>query len=119
MLHGQADLVAYLAAAHHGKVRLSIRSLPHEKRPDNPDARFARGVWDGDLIQQADLGGGVMVPATPIDLSFMDLGEGPRGASWLARMLALRDREDLGPFRLAFLEALVRVADWRASGGLS
>lgn len=119
LLHGQDDLVAYLAAAHHGKVRLSIRSLPHEKRPENPDVRFARGVWEGDLIQQADLGGGVVVPATPIDLSFMELGEGPRGASWLARMLALRGREDLGPFRLAFLEALVRVADWRASGGLS
>ena len=95
-----------------GGLRISIS-------PPASHARFARGVWDGDLIQQADLGGGVMVPATPIDLSFMDLGEGPRGASWLARMLALRDREDLGPFRLAFLEALVRVADWRASGGLS
>lgn len=119
LMHGQDDLVAYLAAAHHGKVRLSIRSLAHEKHPENPGLRFARGVWEGDLIQQADLGGGVVVSATRIDLSFMELGEGPRGASWLARMLALRDREDLGAFRLAFLEALVRVADWRASGGLS
>ncbi len=30
-------------------------------------------------------------------------------------MLALRDGPDLGPFRLAYLEALVRIADWRAS----
>ncbi len=119
LMHDQDDLVAYLAAAHHGKVRLSIRSLPHEKRPETTDVRFARGVCEGDLIPEADLGGGVVVPATPVDLSFMELGEGPRGASWLARMLALRDRPDLGPFRLAFLEALVRVADWRASGGLS
>jgi CRISPR-associated endonuclease/helicase Cas3 len=29
----------------------------------------------------------------------------------------LRDREDLGPFRLAFCEAAVRSADWRASAG--
>jgi CRISPR-associated endonuclease/helicase Cas3 len=119
LMHGQDDLVAYLAAAHHGKVRLSIRSLPHEKRPENPAVRFARGVWEGDLIPGADLGGGVVVPLTPIDLSFMELGEGPRGASWLARTLALRDNPDLGPFRLAFLEALVITADWRASGGLS
>jgi len=31
-------------------------------------------------------------------------------------MLDLRDRPDLGPFRLAFLEALVKAADERASG---
>lgn len=37
------------------------------------------------------------------------------GDSWSARMLGLRDRPDLGVFRLGFLEALVRVADWRAS----
>jgi CRISPR-associated endonuclease/helicase Cas3 len=116
LMHGQDDLVAYLAAAHHGRVRLSIRSLPHERRPENPDARFARGIWEGDVIPEADLGGGVVVPATRVDLSFMELGEGKRGPSWLARMLALRDREDLGPFRLAFLETLVRAADWRASG---
>lgn len=115
LMHGQEDLVAYLAAAHHGKVRLSIRSLPNEDRPPGADTRFARGVWDGDLIPEAELGGGVVVPATAVDLSYMELGEGPRGLSWFARMLALRDRADLGPFRLAFLEALVRAADWLAS----
>jgi CRISPR-associated endonuclease/helicase Cas3 len=41
----------------------------------------------------------------------MQLGEG----SWLERMLALRDDPALGPFRLAFLEAAVRIADWLAS----
>jgi CRISPR-associated endonuclease/helicase Cas3 len=35
--------------------------------------------------------------------------------SWLETTLALRDDPALGPFRLAQLEALVRVADWRAS----
>jgi CRISPR-associated endonuclease/helicase Cas3 len=47
----------------------------------------------------------------------MDLGDGPRGPSWTARVLALRDRPDLGIFRLAFLEALLKAADERASGG--
>lgn len=118
LMHGQSDLVAYLAAAHHGKVRLSIRSLPQERRPEEPSRRFARGIWDGDRIPEIDLGGGVIVPPTAIDLSFMELGDGPRGPSWLGRMLALRDHPDLGPFRLALLEALVKAADERASGGL-
>ena len=120
LMHGQEDLVAYLAASHHGKVRLSIRSLPTETNPPEPGRRFARGIWDSELIPDAgtdvDLGGGVNMPATAIDLSFMELGDGPRGPSWLARTLAQRDRPDLGPFRLALLEALLKAADERASG---
>lgn len=110
---GLPDLAAYLAASHHGKVRLSIRSLPHERHPDDPQRRFARGLWDGDELPAADLGGGLEIPATKLDLSFMELGEGPRGPSWLGRTIVLRD--ELGSFRLAYLEALMRVADWRAS----
>jgi len=112
---GLPDLSAYLAAAHHGKVRLSIRSLPNEK-PDT-DKRFARGLFDGDQLPETNLGGGVVMPQTDIDLSYMEMGEGPRGDSWVARALSLRDSPDLGPFRLAFLETLLRVADWRASKG--
>jgi len=115
--HELPDLAAYLAAAHHGKVRLSIRSLPHETRPEDDTRRFARGVWDGDVLPEFDLENGVTIPTSRLDLSYMELGEDPRsGPSWLARMLALRDAPDLGPFRLAFLEALIRIADWRASG---
>jgi CRISPR-associated endonuclease/helicase Cas3 len=115
LMHGEPDLIAYLAAAHHGKVRMTIRSLPGEAAPRETGRRFARGVWDGDSIPELDLGGGVVVPASALDLSLMDLGEGPRGPSWLARVLALR--EELGPFRLAFLEALVKAADERVSRG--
>jgi CRISPR-associated endonuclease/helicase Cas3 len=35
--------------------------------------------------------------------------------SWTRTALRLRDH--YGPFRLAYLETLVRVADWRASAG--
>ena len=30
-------------------------------------------------------------------------------------MTALRDKTGLGPFRLALLESVLRIADWRAS----
>ncbi|NWG12452.1 MAG: CRISPR-associated endonuclease Cas3'' [Acidobacteria bacterium] len=119
LAHGECDLAAYLVASHHGKVRLSIRSLPHEARPpDDPQRRFARGIWEGDVLPEVDLGDGVSVPQTTLSLSYMELGEDPQaGPSWLARMVALRDSEEFGPFRLALLEALIRIADWRASEG--
>jgi len=111
------DLVAYLVAAHHGKVRLSIRSLPDELRPDG-NRRFARGVWDDDELPKTDLGGSVIAPAVKLSLEPMELGlcgqEPFVGLpSWAERMIRLRDL--LGPFRLAYLEAILRAADWRAS----
>lgn len=105
------DLVAYLVAAHHGKVRLSLRSLPGETEPQDPGRLFARGVWDGDVLPAFELPDGRRFEGVTLDLSLMRLGEG----SWLERMLVLRDAKHLGPFRLALLETIVRVADWRAS----
>ncbi|MEX1028246.1 MAG: CRISPR-associated helicase Cas3' [Candidatus Paceibacterota bacterium] len=108
------NLVAYLIASHHGKVRLSIRSMPNEPRPTDSDVKFARGVWEGDEVPAVDLGNGQSSSEFKIVLDLMRLGESPRqGPSWLARMLALRD--EYGPFRLAYLETLLRVSDWRAS----
>jgi len=114
--NGKSDLTAYLAAAHHGKVRMSIRSMPGEYKPLN-GGRFARGVWEGDIIPDTDLGDDVKISSSTIDLSYMELGDGDRGPSWLSRMIALRDRPDLGPFRLAYLEALIKASDERASRG--
>lgn len=108
------DLIAYLIAAHHGKVRLSIRGMPNEKRPTEPTQRFARGLWDGDELPEVEIGNGEVSRACPIDLRLMELGEDEDGnPSWLARTLALR--EQYGPFRLAYLETLLRVCDWRGS----
>ena len=103
-----ADLVAYLIAAHHGKIRMSIRSLDKEKRPREPDRLFARGIWDGDILSKVE---GILDQDLPLDLSIMQMGEG----SWLERMTGLRDNEALGPLRLAFMESVLRIADWRAS----
>jgi CRISPR-associated endonuclease/helicase Cas3 len=50
-----------------------------------------------------------------LNLDVMELGlKAAYGRSWSERMQALRDR--WGPFKLAYLETLVRAADWRASG---
>jgi CRISPR-associated endonuclease/helicase Cas3 len=110
------DLVAYLVAAHHGKVRLSIRSMPSEKRPKDPQMLFARGIYHNDHLAETDLGAGVIAPGVDLDLSCMRAGLDESGnPSWSERMLALRDHSAWGPFRLAYLEAVLRAADRRAS----
>lgn len=111
----QADLVAYIIAAHHGKVRLSIRSLPGEQPPEDwpADALMARGIVDGDPLPAVEMEG-VRMPETMLKLDLMRMGSDDHGRpSWLARMIALRD--ELGPFALAYLETLLRSADMRAS----
>ena len=126
------SLVAYLIASHHGKVRLSIRSMPGEKAPvpaasiasddesttEAPvsgDLLFARGIWHGDPLpfdrtKKLHLDG---FPAEPItlDLSCMQMGENAGQPSWTSRILALRDTPQTGIFRLAWLETLLRSAD--------
>lgn len=109
---GRSDLGAFIIAAHHGKVRLSLRARPTEKAAPER-RRFCNGVWDGDILPVTDLGDGVSTKETRLSLTLMELGGGGEGPSWADRMLRLLD--ELGPFRLAWLEMLVRVADWRAS----
>lgn len=108
----QRDLVAYLIAAHHGRVRLGLRALPSEHEPPEPERLFARGVWAGDRLPPLVFDG-VRLPEATLRLDLMQLGDGPQGPSWTARTRRLLEMH--GPFRLAWLEALVRIADWRAS----
>jgi CRISPR-associated endonuclease/helicase Cas3 len=132
----EPDLVAYLAAAHHGKVRVRAAPMPGEADHDPPRIL---GVEDGDELPAVRLPGGARTPALTLDTRALGYpapgtrmpdagggagagggggaggGAGDDAGSWTARVLALRDRPDLGPFRLAYLEALVRIADWRAS----
>ncbi len=119
------DLLLYLVAAHHGKVRISLRSSPDDARTDVPDPcppekRQARGVRDNDTLTACKLpdetGQDMEAPQVTLSLDPMELGLSVRyGPSWRERMQGLLER--LGPFRLGYLEALLRIADWRASRG--
>jgi CRISPR-associated endonuclease/helicase Cas3 len=100
----EPDLVTYLVAAHHGKVRVTIRG-----QPDEPPG-ITLGVQDGSCTIAFAINGRT-IPS--VNLSLRPTTHGVD--SLTSRALALRDRADLGPFRLAFCEALVRAADWQAS----
>ncbi|MGQ0842086.1 type I-G CRISPR-associated helicase/endonuclease Cas3g [Actinokineospora sp.] len=101
----EPDLVTYLALAHHGKVRLTVRG-----RSGEPFGTTL-GVREGESTLPFEFSDGTTVAARPLSLLATRHGEN----SLTAKALRLRDRTDLGPFRVAFAEALVRAADWRAS----
>jgi CRISPR-associated endonuclease/helicase Cas3 len=100
--HADDDLAAFLILAHHGKVRL----LPE---PWDDDPVDLCGVRDDDAIAAAALPGASEPMA--LDLKIVLPSRAHRG--WQGRVRRLLDQH--GPFLLAYLEGLVRVADWRAS----
>jgi len=118
------DLVLYLVAAHHGKVRMSLRTAPEDAKCEVPDPcpadrRQARGVRDGDLLPACKIpgndpsGDAVEAPEVTLCLDPMELGLSHRyGSSWRERTERLL--ASYGPFRLAYLESLLRAADCRA-----
>ncbi len=108
---GEGDLAAYVAAAHHGRIRVVVRSMPGERIGGQ---ERVRGIEEGERLPACSLGANVHAPETAILLESAKLGRTPDGAgSWTDRVLRLRDA--LGPFRLAYLEMLLRVADETAS----
>ncbi len=115
------NLVAWLIVTHHGKIRLSLRAMPGESVPTDEEKHaqserlYARGVWDGDdLTPPTDRRIGLQgVPEIfpPLDLSLMRMGGSEDSPSWTSRGISLRDSPELGMFRLAWLEAVLRAAD--------
>jgi CRISPR-associated endonuclease/helicase Cas3 len=107
------DLLLYLVAAHHGKVRARLAAAPADQ--DHPVTKSGermpiRGVMDKDRVPGAPLG----LPDAILSLDPASVGFSPKtGASWTERVLGLLQK--FGPFRLAYLETLLRAADCRAS----
>jgi CRISPR-associated endonuclease/helicase Cas3 len=96
---GEDALISYLLMSHHGKVRFRFAPFPWQ----DPEAPL-HGVIDGEVLPAVE---GVS-PATSLPYPPKGLGK-----SWASLCQGLRRSH--GPFRLAWLEALVREADGRAS----
>lgn len=98
-------LVDYLVGAHHGVLRVT----PRDPVSDGRDGASLLGVVHREWLPGIDLGE-LSLPGVPADLSVFAGG----GDSW---GLAVADLlEEFGPFRLAYLETVVRMSDWLASG---
>lgn len=100
------DLVAYLIMCHHGKIRL----LPEPW--DEHHMNDANGVRPADRVSAAGMKG-LTASAEPVPCDPVKLLGSKDSPSWQGRVVRLLAEH--GPFELAFLEALLRVADWRAS----
>jgi CRISPR-associated endonuclease/helicase Cas3 len=122
-------LAVYLAGAHHGKVRTVLRSISRNGSdvfgvPFSPGALEFDGcswpmdfsvAFDGADGEWTDDGFKITGPGwTGIVADLLGPWRGEADAAWTGAV-AKDEPRALGPFALAWLEALVRVADWRAS----
>jgi len=111
------NLLAYLVCTHHGKVRVAWHACPADQESGDARPRI-RGIVDGDQLPAVALADGTGafydLPASLLDLATAAAGLNRRtGTGWTERVLGLLSRH--GPFSLAWLEALLRAADQRAS----
>lgn len=121
-------LAVYLAATHHGKVRTVFRSRTERGDdafgvpPQSKPLAWNGQSWPLDFSVVKDGAEGNWTPA-----GFILNGHGWTGlvsdllGPWkpddqsCAGVVPDTEPKKLGPFKLAYLEALVRIADWRAS----
>jgi CRISPR-associated endonuclease/helicase Cas3 len=111
------DLVAYLVASHHGKVRVALHAAPKDQDYRDRDGHGMpiRGVREADRLPPLGAAaGGADWPGFELTLEPAAMGLSARtGASWRDRVAGLLAR--YGPSGLGYLEALLRAADVRAS----
>ncbi|MEW6221262.1 MAG: Fic family protein, partial [Thermodesulfobacteriota bacterium] len=111
------DLVVYLVASHHGKIRLAWHACPADQAANDEQPRI-RGLHDGEVLPALLLSDAAglpwTLPACRLDLAPAAAGLNPStGRGWTERVLGLLAEH--GPFALACLEAVLRAADQRAS----
>jgi len=111
------DLLAYLVCAHHGKVRMAWHASPSDQQAADSVLRI-RGIRDGEelpsLMLATNEGDYVDLPSSALNLAPSAVGLNMfTGRGWTERVLGLLERH--GAFRLAWMEAILRAADQRAS----
>ncbi len=109
------DLLVWLVCSHHGKVRTSWTSTPQDQEMAHGGIH---GIVEGDELPALNLvderGSHAELPELSLSLELASMGIGRKfGTSWGERVSKLRAR--FGPTQLAMLEAVFRIADWRAS----
>lgn len=101
------NLCIYLVGAHHGHLRVQ----PRDPLVEGRRGTSLMGLHDGERIPETTINE-MTFPAVEVDLGMFGMG---RPDSWSGRSLDLLAA--WGPFRLAWMEMVVRMADWRSSAG--
>ena len=113
------NLLVYLVASHHGKVRVALHVSPKDQdyriRSGDSNGLPIRGVRAGDSLPSIAISQeGSLLPELPLTLEPAALGLSTHtGASWRERCQGLL--KTYGPAGLAYLEAILRAADVEAS----